>query len=57
MVETLLDAAYAAMQANPEDDTTRMKFYERLSGTELFLLLDAEPDGDQISPHVFGTTK
>ncbi len=53
MVETLLDAAYAAMQASPDDDATRLRFYERLSGTELFLLLDAEPEGDQISPHVF----
>lgn len=53
MVETLLDAAYAAMQAAPDQDGPRMRFYERLSGTELFLLLTSEPVGDQISPHVF----
>ena len=53
MVETLLDAAYAAMQAEDADDEARRRFYERLTGTELFLLLDAEPVDDKISPHVF----
>ncbi|WP_306112813.1 MULTISPECIES: SseB family protein [unclassified Roseovarius] len=53
MVETLLDAAFAAMQAEDADDEARRRFYERLTGTELFLLLDAEPVDDKISPHVF----
>ena len=52
MVETLLDAAYAAMQAEGAEDARR-RFYERLTGTELFLLLESEPAGDSIVPHVF----
>lgn len=53
MVETLLDAAYAAMQAEDADDDARRRFYERLTGTELFLLLESEAVDDQLSPHVF----
>lgn len=53
MVETLLDAAFAAMQAEDADDDARRRFYERLTGTELFLLLESEAVGDRISPHVF----
>lgn len=53
MVETLLDAAFAAMQAEDADDDARRRFYERLTGTELFLLLESEAVGDQVSPHVF----
>ncbi len=53
MVETLLDAAYAAMQSEDADDGARRRFYERLTGTELFLLLEAEAVDDKISPHVF----
>jgi hypothetical protein len=52
MTETPLDTAHAAMMAAPEDDTARLRFYERMADVELFLLLDAEPDGDQINPKV-----
>lgn len=47
---TPLDAAHAAMMANEADDTARLRFYERVADVELFLLLEAEADGDQISP-------
>ena len=51
MVEvTPLDQAHALMNAAPEDDAARLRFYERIADSELFLLLEAEPDGDQISP-------
>ncbi|SFR32951.1 SseB family protein [Litoreibacter janthinus] len=52
-MNTPLDQAHTAMDASPEDDAARLRFYERLGDSELFLLLEAEPDGDQISPHVF----
>ncbi|MFD2740832.1 SseB family protein [Sulfitobacter aestuarii] len=51
MTETTpLDTAHALMQAAPEDDAARLRFYERIADVELFLLLEAEPEGDQISP-------
>lgn len=48
--ETPLDAAHAAMLASPEDDNARLRFFERVADVELFLLLEEEPQGDQISP-------
>ncbi|PJI92897.1 type III secretion system (T3SS) SseB-like protein [Yoonia maricola] len=50
---TDLDQAHAAMEAAPEDDTARLQFYERLADTELFMLLGAEAEGDQIQPELF----
>ncbi|OSP53892.1 SseB family protein [Pseudoruegeria sp. SK021] len=52
---TPLDLAHAAMTDAPDDDTARLGFYERLADGELFLLLDAEPEGDAISPRPFAT--
>lgn len=53
--ETPLDAAHAAMQAAPDDDAIRLRFYERLAETELFMLLEAEAeeDDDTITPELF----
>ena len=51
--ETALDTAHAAMQAAPEDETARLRFFERLADAELFLLLQSEPEGDQLEPEVF----
>lgn len=51
--DTPLDLAHAAMEAAPEDDRARLRFYDRLAASELFLLLDAEATGDQISPRLF----
>lgn len=50
---TDLDQAHAAMEASPEDDTARLRFYERLADTELFMLLSAEAEDDNISPALF----
>jgi len=50
---TPLDTAHAAMEATPEDDAARLRFYERLGDAELMLLLASEPDGDNISPQEF----
>lgn len=53
MTETLLDTAFAAMQAAPDDDTARLRFYDRLAGSELFLMLAEEPVGENITPEIF----
>ena len=50
---TPLDHAHAAMEAAPGDDALRLRFYDRLAGAELFLLLEAEPEGDRIRPALF----
>lgn len=50
---TDLDQAHAAMEAAPEDDAARLRFYERLADTELFMLLGEEAANDQISPELF----
>lgn len=50
---TPLDAAHEAMEAAPQDDAARLRFYDRLAGVELFLLLAEEPEGDNIRPQVF----
>ena len=51
--DTPLDRAYAAMQAAPDDEAKRLRFFERVADSELFLLLSKEPDGNDISPKVF----
>jgi hypothetical protein len=50
---TPLDAAHATMEGAPDDDAARLRFYERLADAELFLLLAAEADGDNVSPQLF----
>lgn len=50
---TALDTAHAAMQAAPQDDTARLRFFERLADSELFLMLTEEAQGENISPEVF----
>ncbi|NKX43113.1 SseB family protein [Roseicyclus persicicus] len=50
---TPLDHAHAAMEAAPEDEAARLRFYDRLAGAELVLLLEAEAEGDRIRPQVF----
>jgi hypothetical protein len=54
MTETTpLDTAHAAMTAAPDDDAARLRFYERLADSELFLLLTQEAEGDNINPETF----
>ena len=50
---TDLDLAHAAMEAAPDDDSARLRFYERLADTELFMLLAGDPEGDQVQPEIF----
>ncbi len=50
---TPLDQAHAAMEAAPGDDALRLRFYDRLAGSELVLLLEAEPEGERIRPAIF----
>ena len=50
---TDLDQAHAAMEAAPDDDAARLRLYERLADTELFMLLGAEAENDQITPELF----
>lgn len=47
---TILDTAHAAMQQNTEDETARLKFYERLISSTLFMALEEEPEGDTLKP-------
>ena len=47
---TPLDEAHAAMMAAQDDDAARLRFYERVADVELFLLLEAEPDADRVTP-------
>lgn len=59
MTETALDAAHAAMEAQPEDDALRLRFYERLGDAELYLLLEGDAEDDKVTPQIFdpGTGK
>ncbi|WP_420584650.1 SseB family protein [Ruegeria sp.] len=50
---TALDAAHAAMEASPQDDAARLRFFERLADSELFLMLTEEAQGENISPELF----
>lgn len=50
---TPLDTAHAAMEAAPADDAARLRFYDKLAVTELFLMLTKEPEGDALDPEVF----
>ncbi len=51
--QTPLDQAHALMEAAPENDALRLRFYERLADAELYLLLAGESDGGTIRPAVF----
>ncbi|MEO0917447.1 MAG: SseB family protein, partial [Pseudomonadota bacterium] len=55
MAETPLDMAHAAMKATPGNDAARLRFFERISDAELFLLLREEASGGQIKPEIFET--
>lgn len=53
MTQTRLDLAHAHMEAAPSDDAARLSFFERLAESELFVLLESEPQGDQVRPRIF----
>ena len=50
---TPLDRALAAMGPGDNDVAARLAFYERLCDAELFVLLEKEPEGDDIEPRLF----
>ncbi|MEO1789403.1 MAG: SseB family protein, partial [Pseudomonadota bacterium] len=50
MTDTPLDIAHVAMEAAPEDDAARLRFYERLVDAELVLLLAEDADGERVTP-------
>jgi hypothetical protein len=52
-VVTLLDAAHAAVSADPANEALRLRFYERLADGELVLLLEREAEGRTREPRVF----
>ncbi|WP_284165284.1 SseB family protein [Frigidibacter sp. SD6-1] len=47
-----LDRAHREMIARPEDEAARRTYYHRLAAAELCLLLDREPEGDDLAPTV-----
>lgn len=52
-VVTLLDAAHAAVSADPENEALRLRFFERLADGEMVLLLEREAVGESLEPKVF----
>ncbi|MCU0900145.1 MAG: SseB family protein [Cypionkella sp.] len=52
-ITSLLDAAHAAVHADPENEALRLRFFERLADGEMFLLLEREARGDTLDPKVF----
>ncbi|MEM6578932.1 MAG: SseB family protein [Pseudomonadota bacterium] len=51
-IKTPLDRVHAAMEAE-DTDAARLRFYETLAVAELFLLLEAEAEGDDVVPQAF----
>lgn len=50
---TPLDLTHQAMQSAPDDVEARLKYFERLADSELFLLLTEEAKDDRVSPELF----
>ncbi len=53
MQRTLIDEAWQASEADPENGTARLAYFSRICEAELFLLLEHEATGDQITPRIF----
>ncbi len=52
-MRTELDDAHADMEQAPGNDRLRLRFFERLADTEIFLLLQSEPEDDKADPQIF----
>jgi hypothetical protein len=52
---TPYDRAHAAMEADPDNQALRLAVYDRLADAELFLLLEEEPEGEDIRPQLFSS--
>lgn len=50
MTDTKLDRLFAGMDLS---ETARLQFFSEFADTELFVLLDCEPDGEDITPKLF----
>ena len=50
---TLLDAAHAAVSVDPENETLRLRFFERLADGEMVILLEREAVGESLEPRIF----
>lgn len=50
---TLLDAAHAAVSADPENEALRLRFFERLADGEMVILLEREAVGETLEPRIF----
>ena len=52
---TPLDLAHAAMEGRADNDSARLRFYERLAESELFLMLEQgeQATGDRVTPELF----
>lgn len=50
---TPLDAAHAAVSADPENESLRLRFFERLADGEMVILLEREAVGESLEPKVF----
>jgi hypothetical protein len=53
MTQTPIDLAHAAMEQAADSDVARLAFWGRLMGAELFVLLETEPDGADITPDLY----
>jgi hypothetical protein len=51
--QTPLDAAHALMQAAPQDDAARLRYFAKLADGMLFLMLEEEAVGGTLKPQVF----
>ncbi|MEM1373858.1 MAG: SseB family protein [Pseudomonadota bacterium] len=49
---TPIDAAFATMDAS-DDNADRLRFYERVADAELFVLLEKEPEEEDVRPLLF----
>jgi len=52
MAETLLDVAFAAMQAAEDSPEARLRFFDRLASTELFVMLAKDAEGEVVEPEI-----
>jgi hypothetical protein len=52
-IVTLLDAAHAAVSADPDNEALRLRFFERLADGEMVILLEREAVGESLEPRVF----
>ena len=50
---TPIDHAHAAMELEPDNETLRLRFFERVADSELVVALDSDPERDTVKPLVF----